>query len=57
MNKIHVDVMTQGGEKFYGTFSFMHDPIFGKFYEELREAFHNKFPTLRNRKDVVLCIG
>lgn len=48
--------MTQGGERFYGTFSFIHDPIFGKFYEELREAFHNKFPTLRNRKDVVLCM-
>lgn len=56
MSKIHVDVMTQEGEKYYDSFTFIHDPIFGKFYDELREAFHTRFPTLKNRKDIVLCM-
>ena len=56
MTSIHVDVMTQGGEKYYDSFTFQHDPIFGKLWEELKEAFQKRFPTLKNRKDIVLHI-
>lgn len=56
MNKIHVDIMTGGGDRYYDTFTFLHDPIFGNFHDELREAFTTRYPTLRHRKDIVLCM-
>ena len=56
MTPIKVDIMTQGGDKYYDTFTFLHDPIFGKFYDELREAFTTRYPTLRGRKGIVLCM-
>lgn len=48
--------MTQGGDKYYDSFTFQHDPIFGNLWDELKETFQKRFPTLRNRKDIVLCV-
>lgn len=54
MHKIHVDIMTHGGDRFYASFTFIHDPIFGKIKDEVSDAFRARFPTLKDRKDIVL---
>lgn len=56
MIPIKVDIMTDHCDRYYDTFTFDHDPIFGKLWDELKEAFQKRFPTLRNRKDIVLCM-
>lgn len=53
-NILHIDVMVQGGKKFYCTIPYPYNPIFKFDFEDLAKFVYEKRPTLKYRNDVVL---
>ena len=56
MTKLNIDVMTQGGEKFYCSLVYMFNPLFKLNIDDVIRFVYSKRPTLKYRKDVVLVL-
>ena len=54
LKTILADVMV--GDRFYGSLTIIHDIIFGKLDDEIWTQLVKRYPTLRNRKDVTVCV-
>ena len=54
--KVNVDVMTHGGERFYRTVRYEHNPLFRMDMKEVEDYVYRKCPTLKGEKGVVLVI-
>ena len=56
MKKVNVDVMVQGGVKFYCTLAYPFNPLFKLDFEDVAKFVYEKRPTLKYRQDVVILI-
>lgn len=56
MRKLFIDVMVQGGVKFYCSLIYDYNPLFKLDIKDIEEYVYKKRPTLKYRKDVVLII-
>lgn len=54
LKTILADVMV--GDRFYGSLTIIHDIIFGKLDDEIWTQLVKRYHTLRNRKDVTVCV-
>ena len=54
LKTINADVMV--GDRFYGSLTIIHDIIFGKIKDEIQSQLYKRYPTLKNRKDVTICV-
>lgn len=56
MHKIKVDVMIDGGTRFYRTIIYHHCPLFKLRVKDIEDYVFSKLPTLRYRNDVQLVV-
>lgn len=56
MKKLYIDVMTQGGAKFYCSLIYMYNPLFKISLKEIEKFVNEKRPTVKYLKDVVLVL-
>lgn len=56
MKKLYIDVMVQGGRKFYCSLIYTYNPLFKLDLDDVARFVNEKRPTLKNQKDVVLMI-
>ena len=54
--KLYIDVMVQGGAKFYCSLIYTYNPLFKIDMEDIAKFVNEKRPTLKYQKDVVLMI-
>lgn len=54
MKKLYIDVMVQGGAKFYCSLIYMYNPLFKIDLDDVVRFVNEKRPTLKYQKDVVL---
>lgn len=54
MKKLYIDVMVQGGAKFYCSLIYMYNPLFKIDLDDVARFVNEKRPTLKYQKDVVL---
>lgn len=47
---MNIDVMTDNGDRYYGTLQFEYNPCFRITDTEIRTAVLQRFPTLRHKK-------
>ena len=56
MKKLNIDIMTQGGTRFYATMKYEYNPLFKLDFDDVAASVYKKFPTLKYRNDVELII-
>ena len=56
MAKLDIDIMTEGGRRFYRTVRYEYNPLFKIDLEDIKRFVHSRCPTLKYEKDVVLMI-
>ena len=54
MKTIIFDVMTEMGDRFYGSLKVKVGNIFKTRDQEVREALYERYPTLKYRRDILL---
>ena len=56
MKKMKIDVMLNGGGKFYKTLCYMYNPLFKFDFDAMCDWVLDQLPSLRSREDVELVI-
>lgn len=56
MKKLYIDVMVQGGRKFYCSLIYTYNPLFKLDLDDVARFVNEKRPTLKYQKGVVLMI-
>lgn len=56
MKNLYIDVMVQGGLKFYCSLIYTYNPLFKLDLDDVARFVNKKRPTLKYQKDVVLMI-
>lgn len=56
MKKIKIDVMLNGGGKFYKTLLYQYNPLFKFDFEEMYKWVFEQLPSLKQRKNVELVL-
>lgn len=56
MKQIKIDVMVNGGGKFYKTLRYRYNPLFKFDYDEMYDWVTRQLPSIKSRNDVQLVL-
>lgn len=57
MKTLSIDVMVQGGAKFYCTLKYQYNPLFKLSPDDIGRFVYEKRPTLKYRNDVRIIVN